>query len=130
VLDVIEWKLRGKDEVLEMYEKADVSDAETQKALDAGIKVFRDEIKRRAGSGGIPRRFGNTKVRHHRNPLGISTAPKSPLSSIFEVGAGGHNIGQDGQLLANAASGFFARAPVAHPGMSARPLIGPAFEAA
>ena len=33
-------------------------------------------------------------------------------------------------MLANAQTGFAARGPVHHPGMAARPLIAPVFDAA
>lgn len=96
----------------------------------AGAKVFREEVRAQARArGDIPDRFAKTATRGHRSPVGTSTGPTSPLLNIFEPGAGPHPIGARGQLLVNPDAGFFARGPVRHPGMAARPLIGPIFEA-
>jgi hypothetical protein len=112
-----------------------------RRSLRRGAKVFREKIRGEARSrSDIPRSFAKTRTRPHRNPLGVSVSPQSPLSTIFEHGARGHTIGSAGQILANTTvdrvghavgSGsrpFFAHAPVQHPGMAARPVIAPAFE--
>ncbi len=110
-------------------------------ATRAGAKVMRTEVRKRAGESQYPRSFKKTATRGHRNPVGTSTGPTSPLLNIFEGGAGQHVIapGSAGVLSnfnarrdqAGAYHGglFFARGPVMHPGMAARPLIGPVFEA-
>jgi len=106
----------------------------------AGAKVMRQELRRQAASPQFPRSFRKTKTRGHRNPVGTSVGPTSPLINIFEPGAGEHPIGDTGQVLTNFNSRreqageyrggiFFARGPVDHPGMEARPLIGPVFDA-
>jgi hypothetical protein len=109
-------------------------------ATRAGAKVMRTEVRQRATGSQYPRSFRKTATRGHRTPVGTSTGPTSPLLNIFEGGADQHAIGGRGQVLSNfenrrqEAGGyhgglFFARGPVGHPGMGARPLIGPVFEA-
>lgn len=106
----------------------------------AGAKVMRTELRSRAASPEFPSSFKKTATRGHRNPVGTSTGPRSPLINIFEPGAGAHPIGGGGQVLSNFENRrqdagdyrgglFFARGPVDHPGMAARPLIGPTFDA-
>lgn len=107
----------------------------------AGAKVFREEVRSQARArADIPDRFAKTATKGHRTPVGTSTGPTSPLLVIFEGGADDHRIGAPGQVLTNigtrreqadkATAGiFFARGPVSHPGMAARPLVGPVFEA-
>lgn len=103
----------------------------TRRALRAGIKPLREELRRRASSGCFPRKFRATRTRAHRHPLGVSVSPGSPLSTIFERGAASHQIApKAASVLSNAETGFFARGAVQHPGMAARPLIAPAFDAA
>lgn len=101
----------------------------TRRALRAGAKVMRDELRREGRRSDLPRTFRKTRTRSHRNPLGVSVAPASPLSPIFEHGARSHEIGRGGAILANrdTSASFFARGPVRHPGMAARPVIAPAF---
>jgi hypothetical protein len=105
----------------------------------AGAKVMRTELRSRAASPQFPRSFRKTATRGHRNPVGTSVGPTSPLLNIFEGGAGSHPIGGGGQVLSNFDNRrqeagsyrggiFFARGPVSHPGMGARPLIGPVFD--
>lgn len=111
----------------------------TRQATRAGAKVFREDVRREARSrADIPNSFAKTATRGHRNPVGTSTGPISPLLSIFEGGATSHPIGGPGQPLTNVKdrvgrvgasdAAFFARGPVRHPGMAARPLIGPIFQ--
>lgn len=109
----------------------------TKRALRAGAKPMRQEMRARAKAGKFPANFRKTRTRSHRNPIGVSVSPKSPLSNIFEHGARPHQIApKHGSVLANASDtrrrkkGFFALGAVQHPGMAARPLIAPAFEAA
>jgi hypothetical protein len=103
----------------------------TRRALRRGGAKFRDELRRQVSSrDDLPRSFAKIRTRAHRDPLGISVRPDSPLLSIFEGGAEPHKIGAGGQLLTNPEEGFFARGPVDHPGMEARPVLEPAFDAA
>lgn len=83
-----------------------------RRALRAGVKPMREEMRRKGSSGGFPSRFKKTRTRAHRNPLGVSVSPQSPLSTIFEHGARPHLIGA-----------------IHHPGMAARPFIAPVFAA-
>lgn len=105
----------------------------TRRALRAGAKVFRNEMRSQGRRSDLPKTFAKTRTRAHRNPLGVSVSPKSPLSNIFEHGARRHSIsapvmaGPAGQRSRGEA--FFARGAVSHPGMGARPFIGPVFDA-
>ena len=127
----------------------------TRRGTRAGAKVFRTKVRAEAKSrSDIPDSFAKTKTRGHRTPVGTSTGPTSPLLNIFEQGATGHTIkpGRSGTgrttptrpgrmghytgtgVLAGPGGehyrgrDFFARGPVHHPGMGARPLIGPVFD--
>lgn len=84
-----------------------------RRALRAGLKPIREEMRRVGSQGKFPRRFRKTRTRGHRHPLGVSVSPQSPLSTIFEHGAKPHLIGS-----------------YTHPGMAARPFIAPVFAAA
>ena len=123
--------LRGEEAVLKMLAELDGAklNNRTRRALRAGVKPIREELRRRA-SGGWPRKFRATRTRAHRNPLGVSVSPQSNLSNIWEGGAKQHEITPKGTVLSNRETGFFARGAVQHPGMAARPLIVPAFNAA
>lgn len=128
--------VRGIPEAKELLD--DLSGQELQnrvrRGTRAGAAVFREDVRREARSrADIPNSFAKTATRGHRNPVGTSTGPISPLLSIFEGGATSHPIGEPGQPLTNAKDlhgddAFFARGPVHHPGMAARPLIGPIFQ--
>lgn len=111
-----------------------------KRALRAGLKPIREELRTRARSKGYPKTFRRTRTRDHRNPTGVSVSPGSPLSNIFEVGAKRHQIGGATKVLSNfeerrqaadrfQGAPFFARGAVSHPGMAARPISGPAFDA-
>lgn len=125
--------LRGGREARQMLDS--LTGRELQNRVRRGTRrgagVLRQEVRARAGSGGIPRRFKKTATKGHRNPVGTSTGPTSPLLNIFEVGADQHMIGAAGQLLRSGQGEpfFAARGPVRHPGMDARPLIDPVFRA-
>lgn len=93
----------------------------TRRALRAGIAVMRKDLRSAASSGRFPPKFRKTRTRNHRNPLGVSVSPASPLSTIFEHGARPHAIAIK--------RGPFAGATVQHPGMAPRPLVGPTFDA-
>lgn len=103
-----------------------------RQATRAGAKVMRTELRSRAQDPRFPSSFRKTKTRGHRTPLGTSVGPNSPLINIFEPGAKPHQIGGVGQMLhSQRGEPFFAAlGPVDHPGMAARPLIGPTFDAA
>lgn len=135
--------LRGMPEVQAMLDQLSPRQAENRmrRAMRAAAKPMREEIRRKASAGKFPRSMRATRTRAHRHPFGVSVSPKSPLSNIFEHGAKRHAIGAAGKFLSNfegrrQAAGAFrggilaARGPVMHPGMGARPLIGPAFDAA
>lgn len=135
--------VRGLPEVKKMLEQVQGRELNNRmrRSLRRGAKVFREGLRDEARSrSDLPRSFRKTRTRAHRNPLGVSVSPSSPLSTIFEHGAKGHDIGKAGQLLSNFSARreradtfrggfFFARGPVRHPGMAARPFIAPAFEA-
>lgn len=93
----------------------------TRRALRAGIAVIRSALRAKASSGKFPRKFKRTRTRGHRNPVGVSVSPGSPLSTIFEHGARPHAI--------PITRGPFAGRSIQHPGMAARPLSGPVFDA-
>lgn len=95
--------------------------ARTRRALRAAVKEFRGPLRQNARAGRFPKKFKRTRTRSHRNPAGISISPGSPLSTIFEHGARPHAI--------PIRRGPFAGRTVQHPGMAARPLIVPVFEA-
>lgn len=116
----------------------------SMRGFRAGSKVFRtayrSEVKSRSD---LPGTFAKTKTRQHRTPLGVSVGPSSPLINIFEGGADSHEIAPGGQmsvtghramLLAGPAGDrwrtrpMLASEPVTHPGMGARPSVGPVFE--
>ena len=107
--------LRGVPEVQEMLSQVTGGklNNRVRRALRAGLKPIREEMRRKGMSPQFPRRFRKTRTRGHRNPVGVSVSPQSPLSTIFEHGAKPHLIG--------------ARQ---HPGMAARPFIAPVFVAA
>lgn len=122
--------------LLEQFEGRQLNNR-TRRALRAGAKVFRTEMRSQASSrSDLPKTFRKTRTRAHRTPLGVSVSPKSPLSNIFEEGAKPHTIApmRGGALVGKAGersrgSAFFARGSVRHPGMNARPFIGPVFDA-
>jgi hypothetical protein len=133
--------IRGIPEAKELLEQLSGKELQnrTRRGTRKGAAVLRAEVRSRAGTGGIPRRFKKTKTKGHRTPVGTSTGPTSPLLNIFESGAGPHAIAPSRGILSNlgtrreagAKQGapFFARGAVTHPGMSARPLIGPVWDA-
>lgn len=117
----IDFDLRGLPEVkalLGQFEGAPLNNR-VRRSLRAGIAAIRPVLRSRAGSG-FPRKFKATRTRAHRNPLGVSVSPGSPLSTIFEHGARPHAI--------PIGKGPYAGRTVMHPGMAARPLIGPVFD--
>lgn len=132
---VVDVDVRGLPEVRKMLGQVEGRELNnrTRRALRAGVKPIREELRRRASSGKFPRKFKQTRTRAHRNPLGVSVSPGSPLSNVFEHGAKSHTIAPThGLVLASdqgAREPFFARGAVRHPGMAARPISGPAFEA-
>lgn len=115
--------LQGLPEVEKMLAQFDGAplNNRVRRALRAGIAVIRPALRTRARSGGFPRKFAKTRTRPHRNPLGVSVSPGSPLSTVFEHGARPHAI--------PIKSGPFAGRTIQHPGMAARPLSGPVFDA-
>lgn len=115
--------LRGLPEVQAMLSQFEGQPLQnrTRKALRAGIAVIRGPLRAAASSGRFPRKFKRTRTRAHRNPLGVSVSPGSPLSTIFEHGAKPHAI--------PITKGPFAGRSIQHPGMAARPLSGPVFDA-
>jgi hypothetical protein len=130
--------LRGDREIRKLLDSLSGRELNnrTRRATRAGASVMRADLRRRAASAEFPRSFRRTLTRNHRNPLGTSVGPGSPLINIFEGGAGGHTIAPSNSPLLAGPAGkrwrdapFLASEPVSHPGMGARPLIGPVFEA-
>lgn len=115
--------LRGTDEVHKLLRTLSGQQLQNRmrRALRRGGGVFRDGIRNAGPMGWArrPRSFYRTRTRNHRNPLGVSVAPQSPLSTIFEGGAGPHAI--------PIAQGPYAGRTVMHPGVAAKPFIGPIF---
>lgn len=139
---MVQMELWGLEEAQALFKQVDRElNNRMRRALRRGAKVFREGLRDEARSrSDLPRSFRKTRTRPHRNPLGVSVSPSSSLSNIFERGATTHQIGKAGQLLSNFATRrekadkhrggfFFARGPVTHPGIGARPFIGPVFEA-
>lgn len=126
----VTFSLRGTKEARQLLDSLSGRELKnrTRRGTRAGAKVFRGGLVARVGSGRYPRSFRKIATKGHRDGA-TSVGPTSPLLPIFEVGARPHPIGAAGQLLVNTAAGFLARGPVRHPGMNARPLIGPTFEA-
>lgn len=136
--------IRGIPEAKKMLDQFQGRELEnrTARATRAGAKVFRGELRKQVKSGVHPKSFRKTATRNHRTPIGTSVGPTSPLLNIFEEGAKRHTIAPGGRmgltgrkmLLSGRAGehyrsrGFAASMPVSHPGMGARPLIGPVFE--
>lgn len=122
--------LRGDREVRAMLDQFTGRQLQNRirRMARAGAGVFRRVLRDRAHAGDFPATFAKTSTKAHRNPIGVSVRPVSPLVNIFEGGAQQHSIGGPGQLLANPDAGFAARGPVSHPGMNARPLVGPSFD--
>lgn len=122
--------------LLEQFEGRQLNNR-SRRALRAGAKEFRTEMRSQArGRADLPKTFAKTRTRSHRTPLGVSVSPKSPLSNIFEGGAKPHTIRPTGTAVLMGKAGdrsrskaFFARGAVRHPGMGARPFIGPVFDA-
>lgn len=123
--------LRGDEEikrVLKSYTGREMQNR-IRRGNRAGAAVFRKRLKAEGTRGDLPRTFRKTRTRNHRDGS-VSVSPKSPLSAIFEHGAGQHTIApRRGPFLASGQGEepFFARGPVEHPGMRARPVIAPAF---
>jgi hypothetical protein len=118
-------------------------------AVRAGLKSFQKTLAFEGDTPGHPHSFTKVpagKVTTHGGASGReiegSVRPKSPLFNIFEPGARGHTIAPKKGILAGPAgsggwdakgrkrkAAFFARGPVSHPGMSARPILPAAFSA-
>ena len=120
-------------------------------AVRAGLKPFQAQLKFEGDTPGHPHSFTNVpagKVTTRGGESGRAVEgyvrPKSPLFNIFEPGAKAHTVAPRRKpiLAGPAGSGgwdakgrkrkgaFFARGPVSHPGMSARPELPAAFAAA
>lgn len=123
----------------------------------AGGAVYRTALRSYARSrGDVPDFFSKTRTRSSasmRSGIYTRVRPRSPLLNIFEGGADSHEIapGQrtsgptsagrrrslTGKMLLSGKAGqrwrsrdFVASMPVRHPGMAARPILAPVFEAA
>lgn len=124
-------EIRGTKEARKLLESLSGRELQnrTRRATRRGAAIFREAVRDQARSrSDIPDSFARTATKAHRNPVGTSTGPTSPLLNIFEGGAGVHEIGDRGQPLVNRDADFFARGPVTHPGMAARPFVEPIFE--
>ncbi len=131
MLDVTTIDVRGDKEAIALLDSLSGNELQnrTRRGTRAGAKVMRDEGKAEARARSeLPKSYRRFKTKGHRTPVGTSTGPTTPLLNIFEGGAGRHSIGDPGQPLVNQDAGFFARGPVSHPGMGARPFVGPVFE--
>jgi hypothetical protein len=117
-------EVRGVPEAQKMLEQLTGQPLQNRvrRALRAGLAPMRKAYRSQAKSGRYPRRFRATRTRNHRNPLGVSLAPQSPLGPVFDHGARPHAI--------PITKGPFAGRTVHHPGMAARPITVPAFNAA
>ena len=137
--------VRGLPEARKLLEQVQGRELNNRmrRSLRRGAKVMREKLRDEARSrSDLPKSFRKTRTRPHRNPLGVSVSPSSSLSNIFEHGARVHPIAPKARGIlsnfnarraaADRATGglFFARGPVSHPGMAARPFIGPVFDAA
>lgn len=141
--------IRGLPETQKMLDE--FSDREIQnklrRAARAGIAEFRTDLRAVARSGDYPRSFSKTKTKTTTrggasgHDIEAYVRPSSPLFNIFEPGAGEHEIAPRRGLVLAAHEGegswtsegrkrgaaFFARGPVSHPGMKARPILPVAF---
>lgn len=118
----IDFDLKGLPEVQKMlaqFEGAPLNNR-IRRSLRAAVAVIRPAMRTKARSGGFPKKFARTRTRPHRNPLGVSISPGSPLSTVFEHGARPHAI--------PIKSGPFAGRTIQHPGMAPRPISGPVFD--
>lgn len=117
--------LRGLPEVNQMLAQFEgkALNNRMRRSLRGAGAVFRKRMRAagRMGWANRPRSFNRTRTRNHRNPLGVSVSPQSALSNIFEGGAGPHGI--------PITKGSFAGRTIRHPGVAARPFVGPIFEA-
>jgi len=139
--------LRGDREIAKLLDSLSGTELvnRTRRATRAGAAVMRTDLRARARSGKYPKTFQQIATRSStRGGIKTQVGPTSPLHNIFEGGADTHEIAPTSGgagILSNlnkrdraASSGnwtdaFFARGPVSHPGMAARPLTTPAFEA-
>lgn len=126
--------VRGKKEAAQLLDSLSGRELRnrTRRGVRSAAKVLRTELRSQARSrGDLPKSFAKTATKNHDNPIATSVGPTSPLLNIFEGGAEAHEIGGTGQLLHSQQGEplFAARGPVKHPGMEARPLIGPVFDA-
>ena len=144
--------LRGDKEVRKLLDSLSGQELQnrTRRATRAGAAVMRVDLRRRARSGRYPESFRKIATRSStRGGIKTQVGPVSPLHNIFEGGAGVHAIAPRGPgsirrsrsgvrsvvdtgsrgVLSNPDAGFFSATPVRHPGMAARPLTTPAFEA-
>ena len=147
--------LHEAEKLLDGYQGRDLQNAE-RRAVRAAANAFKPEIiaaaqaRHGSGTGNVPASFAKVrapKVSTHGGASGrdveASIRPRSPLFNIFEPGARPHRIaprhkhelaGPDGsggwtKAGRKRRGGFYARGPVSHPGMSARPILPTAFEA-
>lgn len=122
----VEFDIRGLAEVKAMLGQVEERELRnrTRRALRASGAVFRKAMRSKRAGANWPRRpktFYRTRTRNHRIPLGVSVSPQSPLSNIFEHGARPHGI--------PIGVGPSAGRIVQHPGVAARPFVGPVFDA-
>lgn len=139
--------LRGQRDVRKLLDSLSGRELlnRTRRATRAGAAVMRRDLRSRVNQPQYPRSFKKiaTKNTTHGGPSGMSPAtsvgPTSPLLNIFEPGAGQHaelpgTRTSGAALLGGPAGEHYRTEPmrarrVMHPGMAARPLIAPAFEA-
>lgn len=107
-------QMRGADEARELLKDLSGRDLENRvrRGTRRGAGVFRVKIRSEGRSrSGIPDSFAKTKTRYHRNPVGTSVGPTSPLLNIFEEGANDHTIapGYSGTSVGGTTRGGNAR---------------------
>lgn len=126
---------RGAKRMLARYEHREMI-KRLRRGTRAGAAVYRVGLRARAKSDPlIPDSFAKTRSKSgvRFGDIRSEVGPKSPLFSIFEGGAGSHDIEpRSGSLLIGPAGDrwrgrAFAARRVRHPGMRARPLAAPVF---
>jgi hypothetical protein len=134
-MSAIAFSLRGDREVRQLIDSLSGRELQnrTRRATRAGAAVMRTDLRARVRGGRYPKSFRKIATRSSTHG-GIKTqvGPTSPLHNIFEGGAEQHTIAPKHSPILHSQQGeplFVAAGPVKHPGMAARPLTTPAFEA-
>lgn len=127
--------LRGDREVRRLLDSLSGRELvnRTRRATRRGAAVMRTDLRARVRGNRYPKSFRKIQTRSStRDGIKTQVGPTSPLHVIFEGGADPHRIAPVNSPILHSRQGeplFVARGPVRHPGMDARPLTTPAFEA-